>query len=667
MGYINFDKNQLINLEYSLNKEMVRSNRAGSFSSTTIIGCNTRKYHGLLITPQPHLDNEIHVLLSKIDETVIQRESEFNIGINKYPDTYSPKGHKYIRDFNADIIPSISFRVGGVILTRETMFVQEEERVLIRYTLEEAQSPTRLRLKPFLAFRNIHALSEKNIFVDTKYEHIANGIKIRMYAGYSGVFMQCSKSEAEYIHTPDWYNDIHYIEEEARGYECYEDLFVPGYFEMEIKKGESIIFSAGTQETNPAELFKLYNKELKNRTPRNSFENCLINSAQQFFARKGKKLEIIAGYPWYDRIGRFSFISLPGLTLSLDNPKACKAVIDTMISEMHGPFFPETGRGNHTRFNSADTSLWFFHALQQYAYQTGTTEKIWKEYGSLMKMILKAYRDGTSNGIRMIDNGLLHVGEPGFAATWMNAWVEGKPVTPRIGMPIEINALWYNAIQFSIEAAAHLKDKEFIEEFSPIVKLIEASFPETFLCAERDFVADVATQTKKDWSLRPNMIMAAALPYSPISVSKRRRIIELVRKDLLTPRGLRSLSPRDPSFIGKYQGNENHRESAFHQGTVWPWMLEFLIQASFNLYGPSDIGFAEMVYNGFQDTMKEHGIGTISEVYDADPPHKPGGATSFAASVAAVLRIKQMIGQQKELLKDTEEKKAFQQKSIVHK
>lgn len=657
MAYINFDKNQLINLEYALNKEMVRSNRAGSFSSTTIIGCNTRKYHGLLVTPQPHLDNQIHVLLSKIDETVIQRDAEFNIGINKYPGTFSPKGHKYIRDFSAEVIPLITFRVGGVILTKETMFVQNEERVLLRYTLVEAQSPTRLRLKPFLAFRNIHSLSKKNIFVDSKYEKIPNGIKTRMYAGYSGVFMQCSKSDAEYVHVPDWYNDVQYLEEEARGYECCEDLFVPGYFEMDIKKVESIIFSAGTEETDPAKLAKFFEKELKSRTPRNSFENCLINSAQQFFAARGKKLDIIAGYPWYDRMGRHTFISLPGLTLALDNPKNFKAVIDTMISEMHGPFFPENGRGNHTSFASVDTSLWFFHALQQYAEHNGSITNVWKDYGETMKMILLAYKNGTSFGIHMKENGLLYAGEPGKCITWMNAWVDGKPVTPRIGLAVEVNALWYNAIKFALHAAEKSKDTAFIEQFSSIPALIEGSFTETFFCEERDFIADVVNEQRKDWSLRPNMILAAALPFSPLSKSKKRRIIELVRKDLLTPRGLRSLSPRDPAFIGKYQGNEAQREAAFHQGTVWPWMLEFLVQAAFALYGPSDIEFAEKVYKGFEDTMKEHGIGTISEVYDADPPHKAGGATSFAPSVAALLRIRQMIQQQKELLDIPEKQK----------
>ena len=219
MGFIKFDNDQLVNLEYSLKRELLRNNRAGSFSCTTIIGCNTRKYHGLLVCPQPLLDKGRHVLLSKLDETVIQRESEFNIGISKYPGTYFPKGHKYVVNFSAEKIPMVTYRVGGVLLTKETLFATHQERVMIRYTLVEAQSPTRIRIKPFLAFRNIHALSKKNISLDTKYERIENGIKTRIYQGYSYLNMQLSISDYEYVHAPDWYNDIEYYHERERGYD----------------------------------------------------------------------------------------------------------------------------------------------------------------------------------------------------------------------------------------------------------------------------------------------------------------------------------------------------------------------------------------------------------------------------------------------------------------
>lgn len=243
MAYIQFDKTQLVNLEYSLNREMVRSNLSGAFSCTSIIGCNTRKYHGLLITKQPQLDGDHHVLLSQVDETVIQRDAEFNLGVNKFADHFYPKGHKYIRDFTADLLPVVTYRVGGVLLTKETMFVSDRDMVMIRYTLVEARSATRLRLQPFLAFRNIHELSKANAYHDTSYEETAQGIRVRMYDGYPWIFMQLSEELAKYKHDPEWHHGIHYFQEEERGYEASEDLLVPGTFETDIRKGESIIFA----------------------------------------------------------------------------------------------------------------------------------------------------------------------------------------------------------------------------------------------------------------------------------------------------------------------------------------------------------------------------------------------------------------------------------------
>ena len=251
MSYIQFDKKQLINLEYSLSRELIRSNRAGAFASKTIVGCNTRKYHGLLVVPQPLIDDDNHVLLSNLDETIIQHDAEFNLGIHKYPGgIYDPKGHKYVRDFNSDPIPNTVFRVGGVVLRREMIFTEKADRIMIKYTLEEAHSPTILRLTPFLAFRNMHRLSQANVEVNKKYQKIKNGIKLRLYPGYSHLYMQFSK-QADYIHAPEWYYNIEYQEEMERGYEYEEDLFVPGFFELKIKQGESIVFVAGLQEVEP--------------------------------------------------------------------------------------------------------------------------------------------------------------------------------------------------------------------------------------------------------------------------------------------------------------------------------------------------------------------------------------------------------------------------------
>jgi predicted glycogen debranching enzyme len=639
MGYIKFDKSQLINLEYSLNKEMIRSNRAGSFSCTTILGCNTRKYHGLLICPQPTLDGDNHILLSKIDETVIQRNAEFNIGVNRYPGTYNPKGHKYVRDFTADIIPVVTFRVGGVVLTKETMFVTEEERVLIKYTLVEAHSPTRLRLKPFLAFRSIHRLSKQNIDLDSKYEEVPNGIRTRMYSGYSNLYLQFSKKGVEYTHVPDWYKDLEYTQERERGYEYLEDLYVPGFFEVDIKTGESIIFSAATREINPASLTRLFNNELKHRTPRSTFENCLANSVQQFFYRHDGKTDVVAGYPWYDRMGRYTFISLPGMGLEPGSATSCKAVINTMVSEMKGPFFPETGRGLNTAFGSADTSLWFLWALQHCATSGDSHEKIWKTYGKTIRTILEAYASGTSVGFAMRENGLIYIDHTAPNLTWMNAEISGKAVTPRVGYVVEVNALWYNAIRFALQLAGNARNQAFIKRWETVVSKIEQEFPKLFWNNENNCLSDFVTDSGQNNQVRPNQIIATSLPFNPIDEKLRRKVIDVVRRELLTPRGLRTLSPKDMLYKGRYSGDEFERNNAFHQGTVWPWLLGHYANGYLKLYGEQGLEDIRKLYHGFEETMMEDGIGTVGEIYEGDPPHAGCGANSFAPSVAELIRI----------------------------
>jgi predicted glycogen debranching enzyme len=643
MSYIKFDRSRLVNLEYSLHRELLRANRAGSYASTTIVNCNTRKYHGLLITPQPGIDHENHVLLSTLDESVIQMESEFNLGIHKYPGSiYSPHGHRYLVDFVTEPIPKQTYQVGGAILTKEMIFTSSEDRMIVKYTLVEAHYPTRIRLKPFLAFRNIHSLSKENILAEKKYEKVSNGIKVRMYQGYTDLFMQLSKP-VEYTHVPTWYYNIEYKEEMERGYEFQEDLYVPGFFEFEIEKGESVYFIAGIKDLNPASFKRAYTAEINKRIPRNTFENCLINAAQQFIVKRSNKTEIIAGFPWFGRWGRDTFISLPGLTLVTGDFATCKNVIDTMISDLNGPLFPNIGSGSNSAYNSVDAPLWFFWALQQYAMFTGSKKQVWKDYGKKMKMILEGFREGTHFNIHMLENGLVSAGEPGKALTWMDAVVHGKPVTPRTGLPVEVNALWYNAIRFSIEVALLAGDESFVTEWEEIADMIPDSFLSVFWNEQKGYLADYVDGDYKDWSVRPNMIFAASLEYSPVDEEIRKKVVSVVKKELLTPRGLRSLTPKNPAYKGNYSGDQAERDLAYHEGTVWPWLLGHFAEAYLKLHEKSGLSFIKNLYKGFEPVMTEHGIGTISEIYDGDPPHSAKGAISQAWSVAELLRINWLI------------------------
>lgn len=643
MAYLQFDKTKLINLEYSLNKEVLRSNRAGSYACTTIIGCNTRKYHGLLICPVEKFGGESFVFLTSLDESVIQHDNQFNLGIHKYPgDNYDPKGHKYVYDFEADLTSTTDYRVGGVMLRKEVLLVDQEEQVLIRYTLMDAHSPTKLRFRPFLAFRNHHQLSKANMFANTKVVKVPNGVKSKMYSGFPSLYMQFSK-DVEFIQIPDWYYNIEYTEEQDRGYDFQEDLYVPGYFETNIKKGESIIFSGALKEQSPVTFKRKFTNALSKRIVRNSYKDCLINAAQQFIVRNDGRTEIIAGFPWFGAWGRDTFISLPGLTLSMNDAATFEDVVDTMVNRMKGGLFPNMGNEKNPAFNSVDAPLWFFWSLQQYAVFTGLPEKIWKKYEKPMKNILKGFKEGLPFNIQMHDNGLIYAGAEGKALTWMDAVVNGKPVTQRRGYAVEINALWYNAICFTLDLAEKAGDKKFIAAWKTLPELIKHSFNDTFWDDGKNYLADYVNGTFRDWSVRPNMVIAAAMDYSPLTLEMKKGVIDRVTAELLTPRGLRTLSPKNIDYKGTCEGNQESRDSAYHQGTAWPWLLEHYSNAYLKLHKNSGVAHIKEILYGFEEEMMNHGIGSVSEIYNGDPPHQAKGTISQAWSVAALLQMFKMI------------------------
>ena len=641
MSYLKFEKSELINLEYSLCREIIRSNRAGSYASTTIIGCNTRKYHGLLVCPLEEMDGELHVLLSTLDATVIQHEKEFNLGIHKYEgDNYVPKGHKYVRDYDATKGSYLVYRVGGVVLAREILLVAQEEQVMVKYTLLDAHSQTLIRLKPFLAFRNIHALSKSNLYAITRYVPVGNGIMSRLYEGYPGLYMQCSK-QAEFVPVPDWYFNVEYMEEQKRGYEYKEDLYVPGYFEMSIKKGESIIFSASTSEVNPAGLKRKFTTEINTRIPKDSYKNCLLNAAQQFVVRKKNSTEIKAGFPWFGTWGRDTFMALPGLLLTTGDLETAFEVIDSMVVRMKKGLFPNTMIKGKPAFNSVDAPLWFIRAIQ--VLETYAPDfDVWKQYGKVIKSILEAYRNGTTGIVQLMENGLLYAAHPGKALTWMDAVVNGEPVTPRPGSPVEVNALWYNAVCQSLEWTEK-KDKKFYDAWSHLPELMAVSFAENFWDEEKGYLADYVDGSFRDFTVRPSQVIAVSVRYSPLTMEMKKSILDVVQSELLTPRGLRSLSPKNELYKGVYEGTQETRDRAYHQGTVWPWLLEHFAKGYLRVHKKSGQHLIKRIYEGFEDDLSIRGLGSISEIYDGNPPHIGRGSISQATGVAALLRIGEMI------------------------
>ncbi|MCF6334088.1 MAG: amylo-alpha-1,6-glucosidase [Draconibacterium sp.] len=534
MVYLKFDKEQLINLEYSLDKEILRSNRAGSYISTTLSGCNTRKYHGLLVCPIPKFGGEKHVLLSSLDETIIQNCSEFNLGIHRYQGgNYEPKGHKYICDIKFDKVLKTTYRVGGVVLTKERLLVEKEERVLIRYILEEARMPTVLRFKPFLAFRNIHRLSKANMFASSKYRQASNGISVKMYSDFPDLFMQFSK-KAEFIPAPDWYYNIEYLKELNRGYDYLEDLLVPGYFEVPIKKGETIVFMAGTSETKPVSLKQRFTKELKNHGGRVTFVNSLNNAAQQFVMHKKNETDIVAGFPWYNSISRQTFVSLPGICGVQKDLNTYRKILDTYVLHLENGFFPDDIHSKTKQFQSADASLWFIWAIQHYFKLYQKPKEVWRNYGPAIKDILNAFNNSTSKNIGITNEGLIYAEEEKIALTWINSYVNGYPALQRSGLPVEINALWFNNICFALDLADMAGDQAFIDQWKEMVKKVGSAFNKTFWHEGHNYLADVVRNGIPDWSVRPNMVVATALDYSPLSKEQQKLILGVAKKKLLT-------------------------------------------------------------------------------------------------------------------------------------
>jgi len=640
MSYLRFEKATMTNLEASLPKELLRTNRSGAYSCSTIVDCNTRKYHGLLVVPVPELDDDNHVLLSSLDVTVIQHGAEFNLGLHKYQgNNYSPKGHKYIREFDCDKVPTTIYRVGGVILKKEFLFQNYEDRLLIRYTLEDAHSATTLRFRPFLAFRSVRQFTHENSTASREYHPVDNGIKTCMYAGYPDLYMQFSKKN-EFIFQPDWYRGVEYPKEQERGYASNEDLYVPGYFEMTIKKGESIVFAASTSEIKTSKLKKLFEEEASLRAPRDNFFHCLVNAAHQFHYRIKDDRYILAGYPWFKVRARDTFIALPGLTLSIEEQNYFELVMTSAEKELRA-FMAGKPQGKIYEIDKPDVPLWAIWCIQQYAKEVGK-EKCLEKYGKLVQDILDYIIKGKHPNLAIEENGLLYSEGRTEAVTWMNSTANGRPVVPRTGFIVEFNALWYNALKFGASLAADAKNSKRAEALEKRAELAKTSFVDTFM-NEYGYLYDYVDGTMVDWSVRPNMIFAVAFDYSPLNKDQKKSVLDICTRELLTPKGLRSLSPKSGGYNPIYVGPQTQRDYAYHQGTAWPWLGGFYMEACLKLYKRTRLSFLERQMVGYEDEMAYHALGTISELFDGNPPFHGRGATSFAMNVGEILRALELL------------------------
>ena len=637
MSYLRFDKTLMTNLQESLPKEILRSNRSGAYSCSSIVDCNTRKYHGLLVVPIPELDDENHVLLSSLDETVVQHGAEFNLGIHRYwGGVYSPNGHKYIRECEWDKVPTTIYRVGGAVLKKEKVFQHFADRVLIRYTLLDAHSVTTLRLRPFLAYRKVSELTHENSAALRDYSPVSGGIKTKMYPSYPDIYMQVSK-KSEWHFEPNWYRGIEYQREMELGYDYTEDLYVPGYFEFQIKKGESVVFSAGTQELSMRTAKRLFDEEVDVHTSRSGFYQCLVNAGHQFHFEKDGENYLLAGYPWFKSRARDLFVSLPGLTLACEEPHFYETAMRTAMKAIADFVAGRPISVKIYEMDDPDVLLWAVWCVQQYAVFVSEASAA-EKYGSLVDTIVDYIRADKHPNLFLHDSGLLYTNGRDRAVTWMNSYVNGQPAVPRSGYVVEINALWYNALLFNARLL-ELSGKGYeAGQYTQLAEKAGAAFKDTFL-NEHGYLLDYVDGNHISWSVRPNMLIASSLGYSPLNKAEKKRIFDICTKELLTRKGIRSLSPKSGGYNPIYEGGQAQRDAAYHQGTVWPWLVGFYLETGMRVYNRSAYSFLDRVFVGLEEEMLYHCVGTLPELFDGNPPFHGRGALSFAMNVAEVLRV----------------------------
>ena len=642
MAFLKFNKSELVNLEYSLKREILSASKTGAYCNTSIVTCNTRRYHGLLAAPVDSLGGGKYVLLSSLDESLLMNGRQFNLGIHCYGDVYEPRGHKYIVDFDADPEPKITYKVGGILFSKTILMVPDSDQVMIRYDLLEAPMKTTLILKPFLAFRNVHSLTHQNPEADTSFKEVDGGVSFCLYKGFPELNLQLS-SKSQFRYMPYWYNGITYSDELRRGFECKEDLFVPGTFVTDLKPGESIVFSASVRTENPKQMKRRFSDIVRKDEEIESNHDLLVHDADLLKCNRNGHERINAGFSWLETgLLRETIESLPGLTLYAgDNGKEFEEILDNLIAEEQDRLLRRT--------TQVEAPLRLTDTIQQYIHFTGEEKRIWTKYGKLLKNIIDSYAPGKRKEITMHPNGLLWAQMDRVALSWMNAYVDGYPVTERAGYQVDTNAMWYNALCFALdmEKKYGAKSSAFAARWSHVRDLVQANFQPVFWNPEHGYLADYVNNSGQNLDVRPNQLFAICLDYSPVEDEVKSAVISVINNELVTSRGIRTLSPRNPMYRGVYEGSQRDRDLAYHQGCAFPSLLGPYIDVCFKMIGKTFYKKAEYLTEGFYADISKHGVGAFSELYDGDPPHEAHGAISSACSTAALLRVDYLMNKYK--------------------
>ena len=644
MAFLKFNKSELVNLSYSLKREIICANKTGAYCNTSIVTCNTRRYHGLLAVPIDAFGGKKHLLLSSLDESLILNGKQFNLGIHCYGSVYEPRGHKYIIDFEADPVPKITYRVGEIVFTKSILLVPDSDQVMIRFELVNAPARVKLLLTPFLAFRDIHALTDENPNARTEGWEIPNGMAFNLYDGFPDLNMQFNTKDVSFETAPCWYKGITYSDEYRRGFACKEDLYVPGHFETEMKPGDAIVFSASVAIANPSGLKRKFDSFVAKAAKITTYHEQLVHCADLLKQDRGGHKMITAGFSWlYTGLLRETLEALPGLTLYANGDKAeFEEILDNLIADNQERLFHRT--------TQVEAPLRLAGALGRYIEYGADPKAVWKKYGPTVKGILESYLPGRRVEVAMQPNGLLWAQLDHWALSWMNTYVDGNPVTERAGYQVETNAMWFQSILFAVtmEREYSPSDSAFLKEWSHILDLIRENFQNTFWNAGSGYLADYVDNAGQHLEVRPNMLYALVGEDIPVEPEIAQRVLQVIDNELVTRRGIRTLSPRHSEYKGVYEGSQTDRDLAYYNGCCLTFLLGPYCEVCFKMKGAAFLNKAQWLVNGFYEDLNKHGVGAFSELYDGDPPHEPHGAISSALSTAALLEVEYLKNKYKE-------------------
>lgn len=642
MAFLKFNKAELVNLSYSLKREIICANKTGAYCNTSIVTCNTRRYHGLLALTLDRFGGDRFLMLSSLDESIIVEGKRFNLGIHCYGEVYEPRGHKYVVDFEADPVTSITYKIGNIVIRKSLILCPEEDRLFIKYELLEGPSQVTVSLRPLLAFRNIHELTHANPDANPQGKPCVNGQSFRLYESYPDLYIQLSDAKEKFVDEAYWNYGVTYSDEYRRGFDCKEDLLSPGYFEVKLRKGRSFIVSVSTSEADPKTFAPTFKMLARQSGEISDAHQQLLHCADTLITHHNGIRKIQAGYSWlYAGLLRETLISLPGLTLCAGKADEFEEILDNLIAD------------NYQRLTSRTTQveapLYMAVVLQYYIDHGADAKKVWKKYGKIQKEILESYLPGVRREVTMHPNGLLWAQMDGVALSWMNAYINGRAVTERAGYQVETNALWYNAICFALEMEkGRGGDKAFVAKWTPIAQLVKDNYTKVFFNERLGYLADYVDDNGQNMEVRPNQLCAIWVKHSPVEEELAPMVLRVIDRELITARGLRTLSPRDAKYRGVYEGSQLDRDLAYHQGSTRPFLLAPYIDTCFRVKGPAFLKRAQWLVEGFYEDLNKHGVGAFAELYDGDPPFEPHGAVSSAMSTSALLVVDELLKQYKE-------------------